>query len=41
MKVDITGRVQDNVFYDTFEETVAFYKDTQRDLGREPYNISF
>ena len=40
MKVDITGRVQDNVFYDTFEETVAFYKDTQKEIWEENLTIS-
>ena len=40
MKVDITNRVQDNVFFDTFEETVAFYRDTKKEIWEENLTIS-
>ena len=38
--IDITGRVQDNVFYDSFPETVAFYEDTQKEIWEDSLTIS-
>lgn len=40
MDTDISGRVRDNVFYDTFHETVEFYKDTQMEIWEEAATIS-
>ena len=37
---NIEGRVQDNVFYDTFKETVEFYKDTRKEIWEEAATIS-
>lgn len=39
MDADISGRVKDNVFYDTFKETVEFYKDTQMEIWEEAATI--
>lgn len=39
MSADISGRVRDNVFYDTFKETVEFYKDTQMEIWEEAATI--
>lgn len=40
MEEDITGKVKSNVFYDTFKETVEFYKDTQMEVWEESYTIT-
>ena len=37
---DITGKVKSNVFYDTFKETVEFYKNTQMEVWKESYTIT-
>lgn len=40
MEEDITGKVKSNVFYDTFKETVEFYKNTQMEVWEESYTIT-
>lgn len=40
MEEDITGKVKSNVFYDTFKETVEFYKDTRMEVWEESYTIT-
>lgn len=40
MEEDITGRVKSNVFYDTFKETVEFYKNTRMEVWEESYTIT-
>ena len=37
---DITDKVKSNVFYDTFKETVEFYKNTQMEVWEESYTIT-
>lgn len=37
---NIEGRVQDNVFYDSFKETMEFYKDTRKEVWEEAATIS-
>lgn len=40
MEEDITGKVKSNVFYDTFKETVEFYKDIHMEVWEESYTIT-
>lgn len=40
MEEDITGKGKSNVFYDTFKETVEFYKNTQMEVWEESYTIT-
>ena len=40
MEEDITGKAKSNVFYDTFKETVEFYKDTLMEVWEESYTIT-
>lgn len=40
MSFDITGKVQSNVFYDSFEETVAFYEDIKKEIWEENLTIT-
>lgn len=40
MEEDITGKVKSNVFYDTFKETVEFYKNTRMEVWEESYTIT-
>lgn len=40
MDADITGSHRDNVFYDTFKETVTFYADTQMEIWEEAATIT-
>lgn len=40
MDEDISGRVRDNIFYDTFKETVEFYNDTKLEIWEEAATIS-
>lgn len=40
MEEDITGKVKSNVFYDTFKETVEFYKDIRMEVWEESYTIT-
>lgn len=40
MEEDITGKVKSNVFYETFKETVEFYKNTQMEVWEESYTIT-
>ena len=40
MEEDITGKVKSNVFYDTFKETVEFYKNTRMEVWKESYTIT-
>lgn len=40
MEEDITGKVKSNVFYDTFKETVEFYKNERMEVWEESYTIT-
>lgn len=40
MEEDITGKIKSNVFYDTFKETVEFYKDIRMEVWEESYTIT-
>lgn len=40
MDEDITGRVRDNIFYDSFRETVEFYQDENLEIWEEAATIS-
>ena len=40
MEEDITGKVKSNVFFDSFKETVEFYKDTPMEVWEESYTIT-
>lgn len=40
MEEDITDKVKSNVFYDTFKETVEFYKNTRMEVWEESYTIT-
>lgn len=37
---NIESRIRDNVFYDSFKETVEFYKDTKMEIWEEARTIS-
>lgn len=37
---NIEGKVRSNVFYDSFKETVTFYKDTRMEIWEEAATIS-
>lgn len=40
MEEDITGRVKSSVFFDSFKETLEFYKDKQMEVWEESYTIT-
>lgn len=40
MEEDITSKVKSNVFYDTFKETVEFYKNARMEVWEESYTIT-